>query len=68
MDVTGLASALAYNKTATDYGTAMLSKSLDAMEAEGAGLVKLMQTAGEMDARALQAAATGTGQNLDVSV
>ncbi len=68
MDIAGVASALANNRTATAYGTAMLSKSLDAMEVQGEGMVKLMETADDMNAQALRAAATGAGQNMDLSV
>ncbi len=68
MDIAGVASALANNRTATAYSTAMLEKSLDTMEQEGAGMLKLMQTADDMNAKALQAAATGAGQSLDLSV
>ena len=63
MDIAGVASALARNKSLTDVGTAMLAKSLDQMEVEGAGIVSLIQTADQAPIPT-----PGVGQNFDMSV
>lgn len=42
-DIASLSIAMAQNKSQTDYGMAMLSKSLDTLEANGAALTKMME-------------------------
>mgnify|MGYP002626242294 CR=1 FL=1 len=69
MDIAGLSTALSYQKTATAYGTAMLSKSLDSMEAAGDGLLKLIDTASQTSARAMELSVNGSvGGNFDMAV
>ena len=68
MDIGQVSMALANNRTQTGYSVAMLAKSMDAMQTEGAGIMKLMESADDMSGKALQAAATGLGQNFDMSV
>ncbi len=67
MNIGGVSMAIANNRTQTAYSVAMLDKSMDAMKTEGDGMMKLMQSADDMNAKALQAAATGLGQNFDMS-
>ena len=68
MDIAQVSMSIANNKVQTDVGTAMLAKSLDAMETAGGGLVSLIESADAMSGKALQAAATGLGQSVDISI
>jgi len=45
MDIAGVSMALANAKTANSVGTAVLSKSLDANETQGAGILKMIDAA-----------------------
>lgn len=42
-NIAGMATAMAANKTSNEVGVAMLAKSIDSMEANGAALTKMME-------------------------
>lgn len=62
MDIAGISSALAYQNNLSQVGTAMLSKSLDNMEQNGAAMVAMMDRSMELSVN------PGIGGNFDVSV
>ena len=62
MDIPALSMALAQNSIKNDYGVAMLAKSLDNLEANGAAMVSAMNS---MPAPSLE---PNVGQNIDSSI
>lgn len=63
MDIAALSMAMSQMNIGNEFGTAMLSKSLDSMETEGAGLVKMI------DAAAMERSVNpAIGGNIDISV
>lgn len=63
MDIAGLSTAMAGNELQTKVGTAMLSKSMDANESLGAGLVNMI------DAAAMERSVNpNVGSNLDLRI
>ncbi len=63
MDIAGVSMALANIKTMNDVGTAVLSKSLDQSQVQGAGLVKMI------DAAAMERSVNpAVGSNFDMLV
>lgn len=60
MDVAGLSMALAQTETLNNIGTAVLSKSLDAMEASGAQMVDMMKSSMELSVN------PNLGANIDI--
>lgn len=63
MDVSALSMAMSQIRMGNDVGTAMLSKSLDATEIEGAGIMKMI------DAAAMERSVNpAIGGNIDISV
>lgn len=63
MDIASLSMAMSSAKIGNEFGTAMLSKSLDSREAEGAGIVQMI------DAAAMERSVTPhIGGNFDMSV
>ena len=62
MDIPALSMALAQNNIKNDYGVAMLAKSLDNLEANGAAMVSAMNS---MPSPSLD---PNVGQNIDISI
>ena len=62
MDIPALSMALAQNSIKNDYGVAMLAKSLDNLEANGAAMVSAMNS---MPSPSLD---PNVGQNIDISI
>lgn len=62
MDIAGLSTSLAYANTANQVGIAMLSKSLDLNEQQGASLVSMMDRSMELSVN------PHIGSNFDMSV
>lgn len=58
MDITALSSAMSLADVQTDFGMAMLDKSLDTMEVMGEGMKKMMEAS----------VTPHIGGNIDVSV
>lgn len=58
MDIVGLSTAMSMADVQTDYGIAVLSRSLDDMEIAGEGLRKMMEAS----------VTSHLGGNIDVSV
>lgn len=46
MDIGAISMQLAMSRNLSDVGTAMLSKTMDIQESEGAGIVQMMNAAG----------------------
>lgn len=63
MDITGLSTSFSQAQLMTDYGVAMLSKSMDTVDALGAGLVKMI------DSAAMELSVNpAVGSNIDIRV
>ncbi len=62
MDIAGVASALAFQNTMSQVGTAMLGKSLDTMEQNGAAMIQMMDRSMELSVN------PNIGGNFDMSV
>ena len=63
MDITGLSINLSQAQLMTDYGVAMLSKSMDTVDALGAGLVEMI------DASAMELSVNpSVGSNIDIRI
>ncbi|MCR5503275.1 MAG: YjfB family protein [Lachnospiraceae bacterium] len=62
MDIAGLSTALAYQNTMSQVGTAVLAKSLDSMEQNGAAMVSMMDRSMELSVN------PNVGGNFDMSV
>lgn len=63
MDIAGLSMSLAQQDSLSRVGTAVLAKSLDTMEAQGAGLLKMI------DAAAMERSVNpSVGSNFDMVV
>lgn len=58
MDIPGLSMAMAQSRLQTDFGVAMLGKSLDSMQEAGENFTKMMELSVNPD----------LGANIDVSV
>lgn len=57
-DIASMSTAMAQNKVQTEVGTALLAKSLDTFEAQGASMVKAMELSVN----------PGVGGNLDLNI
>lgn len=65
MDIAAVSMQLAMNKTLSDVGTAMLSKTMDLQKTEGAGVVQMM----DASAQAMELSVNPhIGANFDMSV
>ena len=63
MDIARLSTSLSQAQLMTDYGVAMLSKSMDTVDALGAGLVKMI------DSAAMELSVNpAVGSNIDIRV
>ncbi len=63
MDIAGLSTSFSQAQLMTDYGVAMLSKSMDTVDALGAGLVEMI------DAAAMELSVNpAVGSNIDIRV
>lgn len=62
MDIAGLSTALSSVNTLNQVGTAMLSKTLDTQESQGAALVNMMDRSMELSVN------PNIGANFDMSV
>lgn len=63
MDIARLSTSLSQAQLMTDYGVAMLSKSMDTVDALGAGLVEMI------DAAAMELSVNpAVGSNIDIRV
>lgn len=60
MDIAGLSMSLAQTQLLNDIGTAVLSKSLDSMEASGAQMVNMMKSSMELSVN------PNIGANIDI--
>lgn len=58
MDIAGLSVAMSQSKVTTDYGVAMLAKTLDTIENSGAQMIQMME----------QSVNPNLGQNIDIRV
>lgn len=58
MDIPGLSMAMAQSRLQTDFGVAMLSKSLDSVQETGENLTKMMELSVN----------PGLGANIDISL
>lgn len=58
MDISGLSISMAQANVTSDFGIAMLDKSLDTLEDTGNGFIKMME----------QSVAPNLGANIDVSL
>lgn len=56
MDIPGLSIAMSTSRVQTDWGIAMMAKTIDTVEANGDALVKMMESS----------VAPNLGQNIDV--
>jgi len=69
MDIAGLSMGLAQNRIQTDFGVAMLAKSLDTMEVAGDGIQQLLSGAEQASAAAQELSVTPyLGSNIDLKV
>lgn len=70
MDVAALSTGLSQAKLATDVSYAVQKKAMSAAKAEGAAIVSMIQSAGQIgqagSSDALSVAATGRGGQVDV--
>lgn len=63
MDIAGLSTSISQAQLMTDFGVAMLSKSMDTVDALGAGLVNMI------DAAAMERSVNpAVGSNIDIRV
>lgn len=62
MDIAGLSMSLANANTINQFSTAMLSKTLDAQEAQGASMINMMDRSMELSVN------PNIGSNFDMSV
>lgn len=62
MDIAGLSTQMAQVNIQNQYGVAMLSKSLDNMESQGASLISMMDRSMELSVN------PNIGSNFDMSV
>lgn len=58
MDIPALSVAMSQSKVNSDYGVAMLKKTLDTVEESGASMIKMME----------QSVNPNLGQNIDIRV
>lgn len=63
MDIAGLSTSISQAQLTTDYGIAMLSKSMETVDALGAGLVEMI------DASAMELSVNpAVGSNIDIRI
>ena len=63
MDIAGLSTSISQAQLMTDFGVAMLSKSMDTVDALGAGLVEMI------DAAAMELSVNpAVGSNIDIRI